>query len=107
LSVYGKERRLSAVVETHLLRIAGEAVANARRHAKANEINVVVDYSPASVRLKVTDDGCGFDPGALDPVVAGHFGLLGMRERAAKTGGALTLRTAPGQGTEVSVEISA
>ena len=102
LRITGTTRRLSGTVEAHLLRIGQEAISNAVRHARPKSVRVELEYNPERVRLRVTDDGCGFDPYA--PVATGHFGLLGMRERGEKIGGVLQVRSHRGVGTEVEVE---
>jgi len=55
--------------------------------------------------MTVMDDGCGFEPGEVLPQTGGHFGLIGMRERAERLGGHFAVRSAPGKGTELSVEV--
>jgi len=102
LAVNGRKRRLSPVVENHLLRVGQEAITNAIKHSGATTISVALDYRPAQVALKVTDDGCGF---AADcpPCSDGGFGLVGMRERALELCGGLHIVTAPGRGTTISL----
>jgi signal transduction histidine kinase len=105
-SVHGRERRVSIVVEHHLLRIAQEAITNAVRHAGPQEISVTLAYEDVSITLRVEDDGCGFEAGA-QPCTAPRFGLLGMHERAARIGATLSIQSAPGQGTVVEVTLPA
>ncbi len=100
----GKARRLPISMETALLRIAHEAVANAARHSGAAHIAVTLKYEPGCVRLKVRDDGGGFDPAAQHSP-GEHFGLLGMDERANKIGGELRIDSAPGRGTTLSINV--
>lgn len=100
--VNGNPTRLAGTLETHLLRLAQEAVANAAKHSGAKRIEVLLDYDEESVRLTVRDDGSGFDPQAMT-ALTGHFGLSGMRERAEKVAGRLRINSAPGKGTEVEV----
>jgi signal transduction histidine kinase len=64
-------------------------------------VTVACDYSPRGLRVRVRDDGRGFDPSRTAP--AGHWGLAGMRERAASIGAALAVASAPGEGTEVGL----
>jgi ligand-binding sensor domain-containing protein/signal transduction histidine kinase len=87
-----------------LLRIAQEAVNNAITHADASQIEVRLARAGDKLTLAVSDDGRGFDPGQAAGATAGHFGLLGLRERAASIG-ALVVQSAPGQGTTVEVTI--
>ncbi|HEU4597738.1 MAG TPA: two-component regulator propeller domain-containing protein [Pyrinomonadaceae bacterium] len=101
--VSGTFRPLPPQVENNLLRIGQEAVNNAVRHAGAGVITVNLSFDAESVRLSVRDDGRGFDPhnGGGD----GHFGIVGMRERAAEMGGTVSVNSRPGEGTEVSVGV--
>lgn len=85
-----------------LLRIAAEAVANAAAHARAEHIRVELE-SAGRVRLRVVDDGTGFDPDASRN--GGGFGLTSMRERAEALGADFRLRSSAGRGTEVEVEL--
>jgi signal transduction histidine kinase len=101
----GVPRRLSNQVESCLLRIGQEAITNAIKHANARVIRLELDYGEAGVRLIVRDDGCGFDTARAASTEAGHFGLLGMRERAEKIGGALQILSTPGRGTSIDVEV--
>ena len=102
VTVCGTAKRLSGMVETHLLRLAQEAVANAARHAQAGRIDLVLTYSAEHIELEVRDDGQGFDPRHAGPATE-HFGLSGMRERAEKISGTLGVESAPGGGTCIRV----
>ncbi|HEU0055250.1 MAG TPA: GAF domain-containing sensor histidine kinase, partial [Longimicrobium sp.] len=93
-----------AETELGLLRVAREAVSNALRHAGAARVVVRLEQAEEGVRLSVADDGRGFDPEALAP--GQSFGITGMRERAARAGGALEIESAPGRGTVVSVRVA-
>lgn len=99
----GEAVRLSTPAEFHLFRIAQEAVANAVKHAKAHALSVTVVFGADAVSLQVKDDGVGFDPGRLDAGDGPHFGLLGMRERAARIGAQLTIVSSPGAGCTITV----
>lgn len=104
--VSGTFRPLSPQVENNLLRIGQEAVNNAVRHASARLITVNLSFDAREVRLRVRDDGRGFDPqanGAGDN--GGHFGIVGMRERAQEMGGTLAVNSRAGEGTEVLVGV--
>jgi signal transduction histidine kinase len=100
--VSGEPRRLAARSEVVLLRAAQEGLANVRKHAKAGSVAVTLDYGATAVRLEVRDDGTGFDP-----ETASGFGLRGMRERAAQVDGTLDVRSTPGAGTSITVEVPA
>ena len=78
---------------------------NALKHANAKSISIRLRFEPAAVRLVVQDDGCGFDAAHAASSAAGHFGLLGMRERAEKIHGTLTITSAPDGGTVVTVAV--
>jgi signal transduction histidine kinase len=101
----GKERRLPPNVELALYRIAQEGLSNVVRHAKANQANVSLQFTEQEVALTVKDDGVGFvvpeSPAEMAP--AGHFGLLGVQERAESIGARLEIESAPGQGTRLQV----
>jgi signal transduction histidine kinase len=99
----GRVRRYPPAVEAEVLRIAGEAMANARAHADCRTVRVACGYGRRELRLEVRDDGRGFDPARAAP--DGHFGLVGLRERAGTLGGQLTVESAPGRGTAVLVVI--
>jgi signal transduction histidine kinase len=101
--IIGRPRRLAPVVENNLLRVGQEAITNAARHAQASHISVQLDFLEKQFRLAVTDNGRGFK---LDGEKQnGHFGLVGMRERARELQGALDIRSAPGQGTEIVLTV--
>ncbi len=96
-------------VETELLlfRAAGEALRNVQRHAKAGSVSVRVQQASGRVRLEVADDGVGF--GAADRVrrrSEGHLGLSLLEELARGAGGTLDIRSAPGEGTTLVLEVS-
>jgi signal transduction histidine kinase len=86
-----------------LLKIGQEAMTNAVRHAGCSAMEVMLAYDMKRLRMTVVDDGSGFDLGADTP--AGHFGLQGMRERAAKIGARLEVVSAVGEGTRLVVEL--
>jgi signal transduction histidine kinase/ligand-binding sensor protein len=101
------ERRLPIAMEQELYRIAQEALNNVMKHAKAQHVTVRLQVGQATVRptvyLQVCDDGIGFDP--LTAMSAGGVGLRSFEERAAKLGGKVTVKSSPGEGTTVTVEI--
>jgi signal transduction histidine kinase len=98
IAVTGPEKptALPAAVETAAYRIAVEALTNAARHSQARRCEVVVEVSPAEVRVEVADDGIGLDP-ARPP----HVGLWSMHERAAEVGGRCAVTARAGGGTVV------
>jgi signal transduction histidine kinase len=101
--VVGRSRRLAPVVENNILRIGQEAISNATKHSGAKEINVTLEFLEKQFRLKVTDNGRGFDPNH-PPFTEGGFGLIGMRERAVELNGRLNVRSAPGQGSDIILD---
>ena len=105
LIVEGTDCSFNPAVEVQLLRIAQEALANARKHAKAGCARVVLSMDPKGSRLVVEDDGQGFDPQNLVRGPWPHLGLQSMQERAAAVGARFTLDTAPGKGTKVIVDL--
>jgi signal transduction histidine kinase len=100
-------RRLSPEVENNLFRIGQEALTNSVKHAGAAHIRLELEFEPKSVRLKVRDDGRGFDVSGQLALGGGRLGLLGMRERVGQIGGHLSIRSEPGSGTEITVEVPA
>jgi ligand-binding sensor domain-containing protein/two-component sensor histidine kinase len=101
LKVSGTPRPLASSVENNLLRIGQEALTNAMKHGKPRKISLELFYESSRVRLRVEDDGCGFDANKIASSDDGHFGLLGMRERIEGLKGELHLQSHPGTGTEV------
>ncbi|MFF8290847.1 sensor histidine kinase [Streptomyces sp. NPDC016309] len=88
-----------------LLRIAQGALANVAEHAGATSAGLTLTYLDDQVVLDVADDGRGFDPGAPPPPGDRGHGLPAIRARAAQLGGTLTVESAPGEGTVLSVSI--
>jgi ligand-binding sensor domain-containing protein len=103
--VRGTYRAAPAAVEDQLLRVSQEAVNNAVHHSGASMIDVTLGYDTQAVELSVDDDGRGFtyDPAGFVP--GGHFGLQGMKERAAEIGGVLRINTQPAKGTRISLRV--
>lgn len=98
----GGEVHLPIEIEGAVLRIAQEAVTNARRHAMAHRVVVTLTCQPSTVSLDVVDDGVGFD---ADAVGGCGFGLTSMRDRARQLGGALDIDSDPGRGSTVNATI--
>jgi signal transduction histidine kinase len=97
--------RLPPTVEREIWRIAQEAIVNAERHAGATTIAVHWEVADGRARLEVADDGCGLPASA--PLRADAYGLLGMRERADAIGASLGIKSRPGRGTLVTLELVA
>jgi signal transduction histidine kinase/ligand-binding sensor domain-containing protein len=104
-TVIGEQHTCAAKVEEQLLRIGQEAVVNAIRHAQAHHLWMDLQYDAASVALRVSDDGCGFDPERLVREANGHYGLISMRERAADLGGRFTIASVIGSGTRIETVV--
>jgi len=107
--VSGTPPRLPAEHELALFRIGQSALHNIEHHARASSATVELTFGPDRVRLTVRDDGVGFQPpdDYEDLARTGKLGLLGMNERALLIGGALSIVTARGSGTVISVEAPA
>jgi two-component system sensor histidine kinase DegS len=107
LKVYGDKRRLSPEAELALFRIVQEALNNVRRHSQASQVVTVVRFGEDRVRITVDDNGQGFElPGRTgDLATTGKLGLIGMHERAHLLNGTLTVRSEPGKGTTVTVDM--
>jgi signal transduction histidine kinase len=96
------EGRLAPESSLALFRVLQECLSNALKHAQAKRVSVRLLFADEAVLLRVKDDGRGFDPLASKP---GHYGLVNMRERANKVGGAVTIESSPGVGAEVTFSV--
>ena len=105
IEVSGTPTELPQDYEQHLLRIAQEAVTNALKHSAASRILIKLHMETRKLYLRIVDDGRGFEQDGVFASLGGHFGLIGMRERAERLGGELTLASEPGKGTEVEVRV--
>ncbi len=104
--VSGEPTPLSYQVVNNLVRIGQEAIANSIRHSNATQVTVRICYGKRELLLEVEDDGSGFDPNQTPGPNDGHFGLTGMRERAAAIGSTLQLESTS-SGTLMRVRVSA
>jgi len=102
--ITGEPRRLKPEVELAAFRVAQEALANAVQHAGASQITLAVAFGDRELILSVEDDGAGFEPPDMPDALTeeGHFGLVGMRERALLLGGHLDIASRPGNGTRLT-----
>ena len=100
----GTYRPLDHAIEDELFRIAQEAMTNSLRHADARTIEVRLTYTSSLAVLEVSDDGRGFDLVQAPSSQHGHFGIVGMRERANRIGATVILESTVGRGTRVRVE---
>jgi two-component system sensor histidine kinase UhpB len=103
----GTEKRLAAPVELALYRMAQEALSNVARHAQASEVTLGINFDHDKIEMQVIDNGAGFEaPNTpTDFAPSGHFGLLGMYERADLIGARLTIRSTPGKGTHLTIQL--
>ncbi|HET9098775.1 MAG TPA: two-component regulator propeller domain-containing protein [Acidobacteriaceae bacterium] len=101
----GTYRALPANVESELLKIALEAVANVLQHADATCVDINVHYESRRLTMQIQDNGVGLASDVAAATPAGHFGVIGMRERAHAIGGTFTMNSVPGGGTKISVEL--
>jgi ligand-binding sensor domain-containing protein/signal transduction histidine kinase len=99
----GKPGRLAPAVEEQLMRIGQETLTNAVRHSGAHLTQMELSYDSSSLRLRVSDDGCGFDPEQIVQAPGVHWGMTTMRERAAQIGARFILTSRPGVGTTIEV----
>jgi signal transduction histidine kinase len=99
----GTPRPLPPEVDEQVVRVAAEAMTNARAHAACRVVEVTCDYGRRGLVVRVRDDGRGFDPAVA--CADGHYGLVGMRERADAIGARLAVESAPGAGTTVRLEV--
>jgi signal transduction histidine kinase len=108
LTVYGNVVRLAPDLELAAYRIVQQALANVAAHARAGNAWVQATFAADALSLLVRDDGVGFTPPEqpADLVHQGHFGLMGMRERALLYGGQLTITSSLGQGATITARLS-
>jgi signal transduction histidine kinase len=107
VTVEGRERPLNAVPGNDMLQIGRQAISNALQHADAKRIHVLLAYGEQELRLRVQDNGRGMDEEALNLRRPGHYGIVGMHERAARLGATISLQSRIGEGTEVNLSVPA
>ena len=103
LKITGRVVRLASHLEVGIYRIVQEAMSNVLRHAKANYACIEVTYTNEQIWVRIIDNGEGFD---VDKVSNGHYGLIGMRERAKLFTGDLEINSTPGRGTTIRLVIN-
>jgi signal transduction histidine kinase len=103
----GEIRRLDPETELALYRIVQEALSNVGRHAQAGHVWLTIKFDQGAVRIDVRDDGVGFQPPVQTSDLAreGHYGLIGMAERALLIKANLDLQSQPGKGTQIDVRL--
>jgi len=102
--VVGDAKEMHPIVRDEVYRIGYEAIGNAYKHSQASRLDVELRYTQ-DLALQVRDNGVGIDPSTAALEKDGHFGLRGMRERAARIGGKLTLVSSANCGTEITVVV--
>jgi signal transduction histidine kinase len=107
LTVHGEVMRLAPDLELAAYRIVQQALANVATHARAGNAWVEITFAADMLTLVVRDDGVGFTPPEQPADLArqGHFGLMGMRERALLYSGQLTITSSPGQGAIIAARL--
>jgi signal transduction histidine kinase len=103
--VEGKPRDLHPILRDEIYRIAREAIGNAFRHAQARVIETEITYRDDALTLRIRDDGVGIEAAILNDGRTGHYGVPGMRERAAAIGTQLEIWTREGAGTEIQLKV--
>jgi signal transduction histidine kinase len=103
----GLEKRLDPAIELTLYRMTQEAFSNIARHAQATLASLSIHFVDQAIMIEVTDNGIGFNvpksPAEIAP--SGHYGLLGLHERADLIGATLEIRSAPNQGTRLNIKL--
>ncbi|HXB71078.1 MAG TPA: PAS domain S-box protein [Candidatus Acidoferrales bacterium] len=105
VTVTGRQKQLAPEIQHEIYRIGREALANAFCHSGAKRIELELEYSDSELYVRIRDNGCGIDSQMLEKGRDGHWGLAGMRERAARIGGVLKILSGPAAGTEVQLSI--
>jgi signal transduction histidine kinase len=103
-SVVGNAKQVHPVVRDEVYRIAYEAIRNACMHSRGSRLEVGLKYTQ-DLAVRVSDNGIGIDPSVADRSKDGHYGLQGMRERAARIGGTLTIVSSADSGTEITIVV--
>jgi signal transduction histidine kinase len=107
ITVEGAVRELDPIVREEVQLVAREALTNAYRHANAGKIEAEIAYADDGLTLRIRDDGQGIDGAVLREGRPGHYGVLGMRERAKKIRARFGIWSKPGAGTEVEIHVPA
>jgi PAS domain S-box-containing protein len=105
VDVSGRRRPVSPLIQQEIYRIGREALVNAFRHSGARRVDLELEYRDSDLRVRVHDDGCGIDDQVLQSGREGHWGLVGMRERAARIGALLDISSSAVEGTNVQLSV--
>ena len=103
--VSGASFALDQSVVHEVLMVAREALYNSIRHAQPSKVSLTLTFEEASCRIRIHDDGSGFDPAMLSRLPENHYGLIGIKERVERIGGKFTLCSEVGGGTDLSIEV--
>jgi signal transduction histidine kinase len=103
-AVTGSPKEMHPIARDEIYRIAYEAIRNACEHSSASELEIILIYAQ-DLTLEVKDNGAGIETTVLTDGKAGHFGLQGMRERAARMGSKFTLNSSPNSGTAITLVV--
>ena len=103
LKITGRVVRLASHLEVGIYRIVQEAVSNVLRHSKATYACIEITYTNEQIWVRIIDNGEGFE---VDKIASGHYGLLGMRERAKLFTGDLDITSESGKGTTIRLVIN-
>jgi signal transduction histidine kinase len=104
LQVSGQIQEMHPIVRDEVYRIGYEAMRNACVHSQATQLRVELSYAQ-DLGLRICDNGVGIDPDIVDRGKRGHFGLQGMRERAARIMGKLSVESSAGSGTMITLTV--
>ena len=105
ISTIGVPRALQPIIRDDVVKVGREALLNAFKHANASKIEVEITYAQSKFSIRVRDNGKGIDAKVLEIGRPGHWGLLGMRERATQIGGELNVWNSPVAGVEIDLTI--
>ncbi|MBU2702085.1 two-component system sensor histidine kinase DegS [Sporomusaceae bacterium BoRhaA] len=103
LTILGQEKRVDSYVEVAIFRVIQEAMNNVEKHAQANHVRVILEFSNHTVKAVVTDDGIGFEN--VEHIGSESFGLMGMKERLSILDGELAIESKNGQGTKIKIRV--
>jgi signal transduction histidine kinase len=103
--VEGRERPLNATADNDVLQVGQQAITNALQHANARNIHVLLSYGEQQLRVRVQDNGSGINEETLNLGRPGHYGIAGMKERAERLAGSISIRSRVGKGTEVDLSV--
>ncbi len=103
--VGGGQRPLQPLIRHEVYRIGREALVNAFCHSRAKCVELELEYADSDLRMRIRDNGCGIDPQMLYEGREGHWGIVGMRERATRIGGLLKISSSAASGTDVQLSI--